>query len=338
MSNEAFLETLFQMHLADLKDTFVGIGDLFVCPICLAEFTSKDIHNKKLTDGHVWPEYIREKSRSTLATQQRVLLCAECNNKAGSHGDKQMQLREAIKDAEKEGQIYGERRVQVILTPGKEPINLRATSRIQKGDTIKGQITFAVDKRTGLWARNNPKEQERFLSIEQGKTFSVLIHSHHEIKANLPKAGWLTSAYLLAFYTFGYRYILHESLDPVREYILSSFKDIPDEELKLPQSKDIGLHECSEHFYNNPEIGVVIPVDGKSFVHLQVSFLDYHIRLPFHFVPHVLQALMSGVPEVYNKLPEIAGSEGYLYTPVMCNKTDGHECKWDYVLGKPILV
>jgi len=247
-----------------------------------------------------------------------------------------MQLREQIKDGEAEGRIFGERCVQVIRAPNEEPITLRATSKMQRGDRISGRLTFAVDSSTGKWERTNPREQDRFLALGPEDRFGLIIHSHHELRSGLAKVGWMTSAYLLAFFTFGYRYILDDALGPLRDYILSSFGDDPGV-ANLPASDEIGLTECGVcPPHDEPEIGLVIPLDGHTPVHLQISFLDYHMRLPFGFVQERLEALVFRMPEIRNQVPSLAGSEASLYSPISCTKLDGHDCVWDYVLGRPL--
>jgi hypothetical protein len=335
MANRQLRENLFRSHQADLKDIVPTVQDLFVCPICLGKFSHDDLEEKRLTDGHVWPEGIRSKSGSTRTAEQRVLLCQHCNSMAGTRGDKQMQLREKIKEGEKTGHLYDERRVQLLLSPDEGPIRLR--SRITtSADKLHSRLEFELDAKRMQWARNNPNEQQRFLEwADSGETCSVLIRPHHEHRHDLAKVGWITSAYLLAFYTFGYRYILHGNLNPVREYILSSFEDTVPERLALPKS--VSLHECSEHYFTDPEIVLIVPLDGKSFVHLQISFLDYHIKLPFHFVQEALQTLVFSQPDIVKTLPEVMGQEdATIYSPISCNKLDGHDCIWDYVLGKQI--
>lgn len=336
MSEKEFLKTLFDSHLVDLNDVRQQAVNEFICPICSAEYAEEDVGNGNLTNGHVWPDYIREKSKSKTASRQHVLLCKKCNSTAGSRGDKHMQLREQIKDADKAGQLYDERRIQIITTPGTSPIKLRARVNYRKSDVIDGRVTFQLDKRTGKWLRNDPEEQERFLALTQNDKFGLLIEPQHELKSELAPVGWITSAYLYAFYTFGYRYILHPSLDIVRDYILKSFGDKTSPDLKTPNSDNFGLTECKEHNFENPEIGLIIPMDNKTSIHLQISFLDYHIRLPFHFVPFVLQAMILNVPAIADQLPQLRGTDIRLYSPITCNRSDRHDCKWDYVLGKPI--
>lgn len=336
MAKKILLKKLFEAHSSDLSCVVSQNMGLFICPICLTEYSKEAIDSSEVTDGHIWPDYIREKSKSEVASQQRVLLCKTCNSIAGSYGDKQMQLRERTKDGEESGQFYDERRIQIITTPDKAPIKLNAKVCIQQRESIEGQITFEVNKRTGQWIRNNPMEKKRFLAATQNERFSLLIEPPHELRSELSPVGWITSAYLLAFYTFGYRYIFHTGLDVVRNYILKSFDDNENKNLETPKSPNFGLTECEKHNFENPEIALIIPMDKKTPIHLQVSFLDYHIRLPFHFVPQVLQAMILSVPSVARQLHNISGTDAVLYSPILCNKLDGHDCIWDYILGKSI--
>jgi hypothetical protein len=256
---------------------------------------------------------------------------------AGSRGDNQMQLREKVKEGETTGQLFGERRVQFLLSPSKEPIELRAQV-VTSPDRLQARLSFELDVERKQWTRVDPSEQQRFLKLVSARReCPVVIHPHHRLRHDLAKVGWITSSYLLAFYTFGYRYIFHKIMDPVREYILCSFGDAVSEEIELPESVTLSVRECTEHHFSDPEIALVIPLDGESSVHLQVSLLDYHIRLPFHFVKLVLQELVFSQPGVAEMLPEVLGhEEAHFYSPICCNKLDGHNCIWDYVLGKPI--
>lgn len=336
MARNEFLRSLFDSHLADLNTVLQESGTTVICPICMTEYSEEDLGNGNLTDGHVWPEYIRKKTNSKIAPLQRVLLCKICNSTAGSRGDKQMQLREKIKDGEGSGEFYDERNIQIITTPGKEPITLRAKISLKEREIIEGQISFQVDKRTGQWIRNNPREQEIFLEATKNDKFTLIVNPPHELKSGIAPVGWITSAYLLAFYTFGYRYILHPSLDKVRTYILQSFDDEVSKILEMPDLDNFGLTECKEHYFDDPEIGLIIPMNREKNIHLQVSFIDYHIRLPLQFVSHVLEAMILNEPEKAKALQDNIGSDKYSYIPVACNKSNGHDCLWDYVLGKPI--
>ncbi|MCZ7670443.1 MAG: hypothetical protein M5U34_26425 [Chloroflexi bacterium] len=98
----------------------------------------------------------------------------------------------------------------------------------------------------------------------------------------LTQAGFLTSAYLLAFFEYGYRYIMQTSLDPVREYILQSFEKKVDERLNFDNSKNLCFQICSDpsHYCVDPEIYLVIPADENVPFYQETRFLDFHVRLP----------------------------------------------------------
>ena len=336
MAHTAFLEQLFRAHLADLRSVDSEYSDAFVCPICFRSFPIAAIYNEELTDGHAWPDYIREKSSSALAKSQRVLLCKRCNSKAGSRGDKQMQLLERIKDGEKEGQLYDERYIEIIRTPGQKPMYLRAKI-IQTGE-LTSRISFERDKDHKQWKRNDPKMREELLFlIAQGERFSMIVPPPKGFDSNLARVGWLTSAYLLAFYTFGYRYIFHKSLDAIREYILASFDEEAMKKLPFPNSDVISVRACDEHYYNDPRIELDIPVDGNLPIHIEVSFLGYRVALPFPVVPEILsEVIRTKSPDFEERRSELTGQDASFRVPVSCTKLDSHTCVWDYIMGKPI--
>lgn len=335
MVNKELLQALFVSHLADLKDVFPK-AESFICPICLSEFTQEDISSENISHGHVWPKYIRKKSSSKIATLQRVLLCKKCNSTAGSRGDEAMRIREQLKENYKAG-IFEGRRIEIIRELGEKPIVLQADFKLRTGDTVSGSISFVVNKRTGVWKYNNPEERDKFLSITDGKDkFTVIIYPPDGVKSEFAPVGWITGAYLLAFYTFGYRYIFHESSDIVRQYILDSFDDTKRASLTIPTLENFSLTECKEHYYSDPEINIAVPLDGKSPVHLQINYLDYHIILPFHFIPNILLQVLTNVPEFKELAKKALENDAHLFVRIEYNKSIAHNCLWDYVLGKPI--
>jgi len=143
----------------------------------------------------------------------------------------------------------------------------------------------------------------------------------------LAQVGFLTSAYLLAFYTFGYRYILNRELGLTRRYVIESFQG---QNSMFPESEVPSVRTCDTHYCNDPEIGLVIPAEDNALTLLQISILSFHIDLHFPKVPRQLVEMML---EARNK-PYSKGSP--LYISIDCNKMDGHDCMWDYILGKPI--
>ena len=334
MANKLLLEKLFAAHQNDLQDVIPEIGTAVLCPICLNEFEQTALYDGQLTDGHVWPREIRERTNSELATSQRVLLCKECNSKAGSRGDAQMQILQRVRDSEKTGQLYGERRVELLIR-GEEPKKLR--SKIIRTGEKNARFVWDVDPVTRSWRRNNPEVQKRFEALGSEDRFSVVVHPPHDLVSHLAMTGWVTSAYLLAFYRLGYRYLLNPWLDPVRDYIKSSFEESAKEHLAFPESDVFSAGICKEHCYDDPILELMVPFDGETPMHLQVSFLDYHVRLPFPCDDQALIALLNlELANVETVFQEAAGQDVYLSTPIVCTKTNQHDCVWDYVLGKQI--
>jgi hypothetical protein len=316
--------------MTDLKSIFPNVGDIFICPICFRKFALQDLSDDKLSDGHVWPRYLREKN-GDKAKNQRVLLCKMCNSTAGSIGDNQMQLQKQLREGFESGELFGERRVELSSSLQK-PIQLNSAGvTIDTQDGKRGTVTFAT-------SRNNPNEIKRFAELmNKEKPFSISVYPFHKFEPDLAKVGWITSAYLLAFYTFGYRYIVQKGLRPIRERILNSFESDDRDKTELPSLQNATVQVCSTHFYPEPEIGLIIPAVGPTPGHLQVNFLDHHVTLPLLLVPDLLVAIIqSNIPNLEELYPRLVEQNGYLYIPIDCTKLDGHDCKWDYVLGKPI--
>lgn len=332
------LETLFNNHLADLRDVVPSIRDTFICPICRKPYSFEDIKKKKLSRGDVWTGYVREKIGSEFIGNHIVLLCKDCNSRAGRYGDAQMQLFEKIKDGNNIGNLYGMRPIK-LKKEDEEPILINANVSIEsntKNITISGKL----DKDT-KWLNNAPEMQKRFMGLAGKKDpISIFVDSkllgELKPKPELAPVGWITSAYLFAFYTFGYRYILHPCLNPVREYISSSFDEKNHMGLKtIPNIFD--LREYYDKYFSNPEIELIVSLDNKKPVYLQVNILRYQINLPFHYVPSVLSSLIySRMPDIQERLPELQKSGSILYFQIKQAKIGGVDSLCDYLLGKQI--
>lgn len=330
MSNKLLLQTLFSAHKKDLLDVISDIDpdqvsnikDHILCPICLGAYGEHEIEEKQLTDGHIWPKNIRQRSKK--AQTMRILLCASCNHNSGSRGDAQMQILQELQNEENLGH-HRERKIQIAFGPGTEPVLLNMS--VTRTNKDKSPINANMHLNP---SRNNPEEMNRFNHLTQDRKFSLIIPWHNQVKPKIARVGWLTAAYLMAFYTFGYRYILHLWLEPVRKCILDSFKE---NEPTFLKSDILQVNQCNEHDYDDPNISVIVPIKGTHPVYIQVDFWNYHIRLPFHFNSELFRAFITmGLPDDF-ELP--VESDGLLGIEVQCTKTDLHECDWDYILGKP---
>lgn len=334
-----YLHSLYKSHVADFKSVYPDEEDLFVCPICLRMFPEYAIDEGYLTDGHIWPADMRKISK--VANDQGVLLCRDCNNSAGSRGDVQMQLYEKIKLTDKNGELYGIRTVQLIVNPGEKPIQMRVN--VSKKDDTTFTITGRLNKKK-QWLGSSPEDHARFLditnrSMETQQRFSVIVNQPKEFKPNLVSAGWITSAYLMAFYTFGYRYILHTEFNFIREYIQSSFDPDLEKTLVLPATEDFHIYTSDEVNFPDPAIRISIPVNSDQKVRLEVCFLKYEVSLPLLLDSNIFKGLWSIISEQLRgqQLPPVKeGESACVYLFIHCSKTVVHDCIYDYLLGKPL--
>ncbi len=266
----------FQRHLENLKSVCPDADDVFVCPICFSMFSSREVLNRDLVNlGHIWPGFIRASASGDSAKHQQILLCKSCNSKAGYRGDNEMQMFEETRQGEKMGKPSRKRRIFV------RPSNGDREAQFQAYFSHKDDKNFSLTFRERRDKYEHNENFKRYREYAKKQIPCDVIVYPYDINLSLAFAGWLTSAYLFAFYTFGYRFILHKSLDPVREYILQSFERRTDNRLDFHDDKTVSVRTCAKHFFQKPTIDYMIPpIGNKTPHHLEVSFLDYHVRLP----------------------------------------------------------
>lgn len=325
---------LFRKHLGDLKRVCSTAADVFVCPICFGVFTEPDIANERLTLGHVWPNnFYRQQSEE--AKHQHVLLCKECNSKAGGNGDAAMQQIERYMRSREADEPYEAQVVEILAPPGQplDAIKLRATVRRQGAG-----VTIGVQRgRKGqpLYNQQNWTRAKEYL--RHGG--SLLVNPYggdwqRGIAGKMPgvwkfaQAGLVTSAYLYAFYAFGYRYIFQSCLDLVRSYIKASFREQVDERLDFSNDKNMTVGEYS-HFHPDPEIGYFTPYREEVSPHIVVYFLRYFIRLPlrFSFIVEFPENQRSNVTNEFSG----AVMSGRSHVPHLDDST----CMWEVLFGEP---
>lgn len=333
MAKDWFLHSLFDAHMQDLQEVQPGLREVVACPICLGIFSREAIARKQLTDGHVWPKDFRQDSPKV--SQMRVILCKNCNNTAGSKGDKQMQLMELIKKGEETGELYGKRIVEIRKKTKEPPVKLPVTIFRNINDNSIS-ITGSVDENINL-PKISHKDQIRFKEIIESKLpVSITINPNQELRPGIVPAGWITSAYLMAFYGLGYRYILHESLNPVRQYIKQSLDQLSSKSLSLPKDENFTIREYKDKFFPEPELLFIYPLENGKRVYLQINFLKYEIRLPFRFVKKVFDGQISEtISKSGIKFPVPLPGD-ILYFPILCTKMKNHECWYDFLLGKTL--
>jgi hypothetical protein len=124
-------------------------------------------------------------------------------------------------------------------------------------------------------------------------------------------------------------------LEPVRDYIINSFDDVNQKKLRtIPNRFD--FREYKDKYFSSPEMELIVPLDNKEPVYLQINVLRYQINLPFHFVPAVLSGIIySRMPDFQERLPELKKSGSILYFQIKQKKVGGKDTLSDYLLGKP---
>lgn len=166
---------------------------------------------------------------------------------------------------------------------------------------------------------------------------NMIIEPTSLINADVTKAGWITSAFLLAFYTFGYRYIANDYMDPVRKYIWDFLNGRTS---PIPGSVSMGEYKNKQIYYSEPQLEVNVPLNPPDPVSVQVKLYSYVVNLPFSFFSSVMVPFLEVVaPQIFDKdgsLRKDIGLDTFLAISVQCTKTGPHECIWDYVLGRKL--
>ncbi len=303
---------LFEQHLFDLKQISPEADDVFVCPICLSIIARSNIDAETVDLGHVWPSFLRNLVSLDTIKHQQVLLCKSCNSSAGSRGDHEMQEHEKVCQGLLPSNVW-------ILPQGKSLFMLKLNVTKYKNQ----KIILKLNPSQGEWL-HNPR-WKKFREVADGKQRITIAINQFTRNWKLAQVGWLTSAYLYAFYTFGYRYVLQTMLDPVREYIRLSFSGNTDDRLSFESQTDVSVRSCKEHNYQEPRIEYISQTQGSIIPsHFEISLLHYHTRLP---VP--LRLYFDIAPETLPDPQMVWAADATGHMP--------HEgtCDWEMLLAQP---
>ena len=109
----------------------------------------------------------------------------------------------------------------------------------------------------------------------------------------------------------------------MRKYIRRSFARNVDSRLDFQETKTVSVRVCDQHFDEDPEIDF-FPSIGESPHYLEISFLDYHVRLPYtrpFIVPNEFLPLRLGTRAITIRASEHIAHLG--------------TCKIDSFVGEP---
>jgi uncharacterized C2H2 Zn-finger protein len=263
--------TRFEQHLYDLKRISPNAGDVFVCPICLKVIPRSKVDANSVNIGHVWPKYIRNNVSKKTKSQQ-VLLCKPCNSAAGSQGDSAMQKNEKIKRGEEPETIT------IYYKQGHKLKHITLRMHVEEINNNPLQIKLRTTCPAEAWNGKNNNCQT-YGQIVQHKPMIHVVRTGFQGPV---KIGWLTSAYLFAFYNLGYQYVLQSALDPVRDYIQRSFEEPSSSYCNTPT---LSLKSCNSCDVQEPLISYYAAMDkSKGYSYLRIDLLNYHINIPFPII------------------------------------------------------
>lgn len=165
----------------------------YICPICLRIVRDA----QELTREHVPPK--------SMGGRVICLTCKNCNNRAGHTIDAAMNERRLMSQ------------VMVSGTKGKQQIQLRADGLNVNASLVRqgSGAHFNIDPR-----HNDPHSVEQFnAAASTSGNLKLEIYYRNKFSERQAMVGYLRAAYLFLFAKYGYEWILHRSLDTVREQI-----------------------------------------------------------------------------------------------------------------------
>lgn len=178
----------------------------YVCPLCLHAFPPEALSSEppRLTVDEAPPK------ASARGPITKVLTCRACNNRAGGQLEGELKKRRVVEDFAA-GQL-------------KEPtpVDFEAGD----GTRVRAEVVFddGALRVMGVPRATDPKDLEAHWSWWDKQVdeqipdaqFSVHLPAYDRVRSQL---ALFKAAYLVAFATFGYRYIFRSDLDPVRKAI-----------------------------------------------------------------------------------------------------------------------
>jgi len=178
----------------ELKTMFPGYSLLFKCPVCLCDFSETDVKKGRLCDAHIIPE--------KLGGINKTIVCTSCDSKIGHEIEGPIinhLTNLSIMNLKKNGKVYGSS--QIVIEGESYPAKISAN----KG---KGWTIEMLD----------PYRAERLFEQAKKKPFrfTALFRKSHKATNQSFRAFSLKIAYLAAFEHYGYKYILQDQLNWLR--------------------------------------------------------------------------------------------------------------------------
>ena len=187
-----------------LKGTTLKFENTFICPICLQQFSEKDLDASSpnmLTLEHAPPE--------TLMGEGVALTCKNCNSKTGHEID--FHLTERLLEADRRAMLP-QSNARVKVTNG--ALTVQANIHVD---------TSGVIEMTHSERNNHPTNLINFIDAVNPTTNSLIYINFGDPRTKYFRLeiALLKTAYILAFAKYGYSFILSNDFNIVRQQILN---------------------------------------------------------------------------------------------------------------------
>ena len=202
MSKNDKIEFLFDLYVRNWQSFTSKTKQVFVCPLCLDEFTKSEMLDNKVSEEHIIP--------SSLGGNFTTLTCKKCNNEDGSELDAHVIQR-------------------IRVEQGTVPIN----SRVTVGeDEVGADIIFSDEKNIShkilvVSKQSNPKSINRVQDELKKNPEEISLNLKFGYNERASLVGLIRIAYLMMFRKFGYAYILQDFANQIRQQIKKPFEESP---------------------------------------------------------------------------------------------------------------
>jgi len=178
-----------------------GAPECYPCPLCLRGFRREHAATL-LTGEHVPPK--------SVGGRRIVLTCRECNSTSGHRLDAQLRRRETLLDFAR----------GTMTEPTSVVVDVCGTA-------LRGALMATGEnvEIRGHAQRNHPgvpsavRAMCERIAADRSVNWSLGLRFEEGYRLRESLIGWLRAAYLVAFTALGYRYVLDQALDCVREQI-----------------------------------------------------------------------------------------------------------------------
>lgn len=210
---DLFSTNLNQVAASPGVNATADLTGIYLCPICLHSFTKDALKSDCLN-----PLTFEDVPPKKLGGRVFTLTCKKCNNSGGRGID--IHLINALKEMD----------FNSFSPNAGAPVKFR----VEDGE-VNGRVDIDASGRVILRSdtkSSNPKHSEKLENLVESKRHSIegipfeFVLTNQKADKRIAEVALLRVAYLMAFGTFGYGFIINDNLKDVRQQILNPDKEI----------------------------------------------------------------------------------------------------------------